>query len=87
VWRRSTPPAPTPGYGPKSPDFSGAKRFTVRTTRLREELGKIAPAEWKAARQIAFKTTVLSLNTEPGMVCSLTHPDMPGGAGEFRVTS
>jgi hypothetical protein len=21
------------------------------------------------------------------MVCSMTHPDMPGGAGEFRVTS
>jgi hypothetical protein len=40
---------------------------------------------------ISFRTTVLALNTEPGMVCSLshpdmTHPDMPGGAGEFRVT-
>jgi len=30
---------------------------------------------------------VLALNTEPGMVCSMTHPDMPGGAGEFRLTS
>jgi hypothetical protein len=29
---------------------------------------------------------VLALNTEPGMVCSMTHPDMPGGQGEFRVT-
>ncbi len=57
------------------------------TARLREELGGITPAEWKAARQISFRTTVLALNTEPGMVCSMTHPDMPGGSGEFRVTS
>ncbi len=56
-------------------------------SRLREELGGITAAEWKAARQISFRTTVLALNTEPGMVCSMTHADMPGGAGEFRVTS
>jgi|GEM_PF-4096522 len=55
-------------------------------TRLSEELGGISAAEWKAAREISFKTTVLALNTEPGMVCSMTHSDMPGGAGEFRVT-
>ena len=66
---------------------SKSQAARVITTRLREELGGITPAEWKAARQIAFKTTVLALNTEPGMVCSMTHPDMPGGAGEFRVTS
>ncbi len=57
------------------------------TARLREELGGTSAAEWKAARQIAFRTPVLALNTEPGMVCSMTHPDMPGGHGEFRVTS
>ncbi len=55
--------------------------------RLREELGGITADEWKKARQVAFKTTVLALNTEPGMVCSMTHPDMPDGTGEFRVTS
>jgi hypothetical protein len=59
----------------------------IVSTRLREELGGTSAAEWKAARQIAFKTTVLALNTEPGMVCSMTHADMPGGAGEFRVVS
>ena len=59
----------------------------IVSTRLREELGGTSAAEWKAARQIGFKTTVLALNTEPGMVCSMTHPDMPGGAGEFRVVS
>lgn len=59
----------------------------IVAARLREELGGITADEWKKARQVAFKTTVLALNTEPGMVCSITHPDMPGGSGEFRVTS
>jgi hypothetical protein len=59
----------------------------IVSVRLREELGGVTAAERKAARQIGFRTTVLALNTEPGMVCSLTHPDMPGGAGEFRVVS
>ncbi|MBM4035880.1 MAG: hypothetical protein FJ291_29425, partial [Planctomycetes bacterium] len=59
----------------------------IVAVRLREELGGITPSEWKAARQVSFKTTVLALNTEPGMVCSITHPDMPGGSGEFRVAS
>jgi hypothetical protein len=59
----------------------------IVSTRLREELGGTSAAEWKAARQLSFKTTVLALNTEPGMVCSMTHPDMPGGGGEFRVVS
>ncbi len=59
----------------------------IVSVRLREELGGTTAAEWKNARQIGFKTTVLALNTEPGMVCSMTHPDMPGGSGEFRVVS
>jgi len=59
----------------------------IVSTRLREELGGTNAAEWKAARQIGFKTTALALNTEPGMVCSMTQADMPGGAGEFRVAS
>jgi len=66
---------------------SKSQAARIITTRLREELGGITAAEWKAARQLSFRTTVLALNTEPGMVCSLTHPDMPGGSGEFRVTS
>ena len=59
----------------------------IISIRLREELGGTSIAEWKAARQLVFRTTVLALNTEPGMVCSMTHPDMPGGSGEFRVSS
>ena len=65
---------------------SKSQAARIITVRLREELGGITPEEWKRARQISFRTTVLALNTEPGMVCSMTHPDMPGGQGEFRVT-
>jgi hypothetical protein len=59
----------------------------IISIRLREELGGTSIAEWKAARQLVFRTTVLALNSEPGMVCSMTHADMPGGLGEFRVSS
>ncbi len=65
---------------------SKSQAARIIAVRLREELGGITPEEWKRARQIGFRTTVLALNTEPGMVCSMTHPDMPGGQGEFRVT-
>lgn len=65
---------------------SKSQASRIVAVRLREELGGITLDEWKRARQLAFRTTVLALNTEPGMVCSMTHPDMPGGSGEFRVT-
>jgi hypothetical protein len=58
----------------------------IIAVRLREELGGTTAEEWKKARQLSFRTTVLALNVEPGMVCSLTHEDMPEGYGEFRVT-
>lgn len=66
----------------------------IITTRLREELGGLNSTQWKAARRLNFQTTVLALNVAPGMVCSMTHPDMPYGVqngelapnyGEFRV--
>ena len=80
-----------PMYLKSSVNLSGtstkSQAARIVSTRLREELGGTSAAEWKAARQIGFKTTVLALNTEPGMVCSMTHPDMPGGAGEFRAVS
>lgn len=56
----------------------------VAITRAREELGGCYSAgadrpflEFDAARNVAFKSTILSLNVEPGMVCSMTHSDMP----------
>jgi len=65
---------------------SKSQAARIVSVRLREELGGITADQWKQARQVSFRTTVLALNSEPGMVCSMTHPDMPGGAGEFRVT-
>ena len=67
--------------------FTKSQAARIISTRLREELGGINAAEWKAARQLSFRTTVLALNTEPGMVCSMAHADMPNGSGEFRVAS
>jgi hypothetical protein len=67
--------------------FTKSQAARIISTRLREELGGISSAEWKAARQLSFRTTVLALNTEPGMVCSMAHADMPGGSGEFRVAT
>jgi hypothetical protein len=59
----------------------------VLTVKLRESLGGLTAEEQMAARRVAFRSTVLALSVEPGMVCSMTHADMPGGSGEFRVTS
>lgn len=57
----------------------------ICATRLKEEMGGATLAEWRKARVVQFKTTILALNVEPGMVCSMTHERMPDGAGEFRV--
>lgn len=57
----------------------------IITTMMREEMGGVTAIERKRARRGSFKTTVLALNTEVGQVDSLTHPKMPGGAGEFRI--
>ncbi|MCL4851669.1 MAG: hypothetical protein KJZ78_09840, partial [Bryobacteraceae bacterium] len=67
--------------------FTKSQAARVISVRMREELGGITSTEWKRAREVNFRTTVLALNTEPGMVCSMTHPDMPNGSGEFRVLS
>lgn len=65
---------------------SASQAARIIATRLKEELGGATLAEWKAARGIKFRTTILALNVEPGMICSLTHDMVPGGAMEFRVT-
>lgn len=58
----------------------------ICSTRLKEEMGGATLAEWRKARIVQFRTTILALNVEPGMICSMTHERMPDGAGEFRVT-
>src|SRR5579885_2070728 len=65
--------------------LSQALRLAV--VRTREELGGINSTEWRNARTASFQTTILALNTEVGQVVSMTHPDVPGGAGNFRITA
>lgn len=65
--------------------FSKSQALRICTVRLREELGGINATEWRKARNIRYKTTVLALNVESGTVCSLAQDDMPDGLGEFRV--
>jgi hypothetical protein len=57
----------------------------IATIRGREEVGGVTEDEQKRARQGGWKTTVLALKTEPGMVVSLTHPRVPTGTGKFRI--
>jgi hypothetical protein len=65
--------------------LSQALRLAV--VRTREELGGINSTEWRNARTASFQTTILALNTEVGQVVSITHGDVPGGAGNFRIQS
>lgn len=73
---------------------SRSQALRVGATILREELGGINEAEFRAARMISFRSTVLALGVQAGDVCSLSHPDMPDGSlagtptadyGEFRI--
>lgn len=59
----------------------------IGAARLKEELGGVGLAEWRAARRAAWSTTVLALGVAPGQGVSITHDDVPGGSGLFRVTS
>jgi hypothetical protein len=69
-----------------------SQALRLAAIRTREELGGVNVAEWTAARQGQFGTTILALNTEVGQVVSLTHPDLvsttnPTGYGVFRIVS
>jgi hypothetical protein len=65
--------------------FTKSQAARIAETRLREALGGITADEWKKQRSVSFRTTILALSVEPGMVCSLTHAKAPGGAINFRV--
>ena len=65
--------------------LSQALRLAI--VRTREEIGGINATEWRNARNAAFQTTVLALNTGIGQVVSITHPDVPGGVANFRIQS
>lgn len=69
----------------------------IATTRTREELGGTSAAHYRYHSQIAIGSTVLALTAAPGMICSMTHEDLPtypaaasgqvaqAGYAEFRV--
>ncbi|MGD0777103.1 MAG: hypothetical protein ABSC05_30150, partial [Candidatus Solibacter sp.] len=64
-----------------------SQALRLAAVRTREEIGGINPAEWRNARNVSWKTTVLALNTEVGQVVSITHPDVPGMKGTCTVAS
>jgi hypothetical protein len=57
----------------------------IAVIRTREETGGTTQAEQDAARIAAWKTTILGLDTEAGMVVSVADADVPGGTGNFRI--
>jgi len=62
-----------------------SQALRIAATRVREEIGGINPAEWRSARVATWGTTLLGLGNEVGQVVSITHPDVPGGTGKFRI--
>ena len=61
--------------------------FRIVVVRLREEVGGISLANFRDHRDFSFRSTVLSLDTDPGQIISITHDDAPGGVIEGRVRS
>lgn len=58
----------------------------IAATRLREEVGGVTAAERRDIRDARWKTTLLGLASECGQVVSFTSDELPGGAGEFRIS-
>jgi hypothetical protein len=57
----------------------------ICATRLREELGGITRKQQQDARNVRFRTSILSLAVYPGDICSIDHPRLPNDRVEFRV--
>ncbi len=62
-----------------------SQALRIAATRTREEIGGVNATEWAAARVATWGTTLLGLANEVGQVVSITHPDVPGGTGDFRI--
>jgi hypothetical protein len=59
----------------------------IITTRLREEVGGVGPAEQRAARNFSFRTTLLALQIMAGDIIAMNSPRLPNGYCEGRVQS
>lgn len=81
----------SPQYLKSSMTFVGISNKSqcgrVITTRMREELGGVGLAEMGAARNLQFRTTLLSLQTMVGDVVSMNHSRLPNGESKGRVSS
>ena len=62
---------------------SQAARIAV--VRTREELGGVGEMEQKRARIASWRSTIMALDTEAGMVVALVDDDIPEGLGTFRI--
>jgi hypothetical protein len=62
-----------------------SQALRIAATLVREEIGGVNPTEWRNARTTTWGTTLLGLGNEVGQVVSITHPDVPGGTGNFRI--
>jgi len=62
-----------------------SQALRIAATLVREEIGGVNPTEWRNARCATWGTTLLGLGNEVGQVVSLTHSDVPGGTGKFRI--
>jgi hypothetical protein len=81
----------SPQYLTNTMNFVGVSNKSqcarIITTRLREEIGGVGPAEQRAARNLGFRTTVLALKVLAGDIISLDHTRLPNGRCEGRVQS
>lgn len=64
-----------------------SQALRLAAVRTREEIGGVNAAEWRNARNVSWKTTLLGLGNEIGQVVSITHPDVPGMNGTCTVAS
>jgi hypothetical protein len=62
-----------------------SQALRIAATRTREEIGGVTPAEWRAARNATWQTTLLGLGNSVGQVVSQTHPEIPGLRGTCNV--
>lgn len=68
---------------PGTADISQAARIAV--VRGREEVGGVNETERKGCRRAAWSTTLLGLDTEPGMVVSITDEEFTGKVRVERI--
>jgi len=82
--------ADLPQYTQSTQTFVGVSNKSqcarVITTRLREEQGGVGLAEQMNARNLRYRTTLLSLRTQCGDIISLDHPRLPNGRVKGRVS-